>query len=105
MYDTRLARTDVHAQMPVARRCALAMYSGGRVGVTDWYVGDIDQGTYSIAGQWGSLCRRQTRITRIMPVTRYNMERGRNDGGLCREAYRTQVMVSDWPSWGAGVNP
>ena len=105
MYDTRLARTDVHAQMPVARRCALAMHSGGRVGVSDWYAGDIDQGTYSIAGQWGSLCRRQTRITRIMPVTRYNMERGRNDGGLCREAYGTQVMVSDWPSWGAGVNP
>ena len=72
-YDTRLARTDVHAQMPVARRCALAMHSGGRVGVTDWYAGDIDQGTHSIAGQWSSLCRRQTRITRITPVTGYNM--------------------------------
>ena len=44
-YDTCLAHSDVHAQMPVARRCALAMHSGGRVGVTDWYAGDIDQGT------------------------------------------------------------
>ena len=44
MYDTRLARSPVRAQMRVARRCALAMHSGGRVGVSDWYAGDIDQG-------------------------------------------------------------
>ena len=40
----RLAFSLVRAQVRVARRCALAMHCGGRVGVTDWYAGDIDEG-------------------------------------------------------------
>lgn len=43
-YNTRWTCNDMHAEMHVARRCALAAHSGGRVGVTHWYAGDMDPG-------------------------------------------------------------
>ena len=61
---------------------------------------------HGIAGQWGSLCRRPTHILpRITAITRCTMVR-RSGWWWCYAGsiHRTQVMVTDRASWGAGVS-
>ena len=58
---------------------------------------------YSVAGHWCSLCRRQT-YTYYPYYAYYKIHYGSMMVVYAGSIYGTQVMVSDRPSWGAGVS-
>ena len=92
MYDTRLAFSLVRAQKRVARRCALAMHSGGRVGVTDWYAGDIDQGTvhYVLFVQYAYLATERAETYRKICILIYLLTY------ICPSSFDCEVNASFW---------